>query len=305
MKKSWLGLMAGALFLSGCTDMMYSGGVAPVTNSNTYHGQQMSPPMTGWQQPPMNQNPAQMYPPQTRPVRPVPPEAIYAEQQPVPPYGQPGQYGLQNQEASPYGESVRNDIDDGWEVYPGQTQNGSTAEQGIDGMPQERPAADGAKPLRPNREGEGGQQVNTEDNPVNNVANETNVEPAKPETNNQTNVASAAKPIEKPAPNTSAVSSLLQKANSELGKGNLNGAVAFLEEAHRIDSKNANILYDIANIRFHQKRYRQAEAAAAKAANASGNAGVQRKSWALIANARKALGDNQGAIAASEKAASL
>lgn len=100
-----------------------------------------------------------------------------------------------------------------------------------------------------------------------------------------------------------AVSDLLSKASSALGKGDLNGAASHLEAAQRIDSKNPKILYDIANIRYHQGRYREAETFAGRAANLGGENSMSKKSWQLISNARKALGDNQGAVQAAERAA--
>lgn len=103
----------------------------------------------------------------------------------------------------------------------------------------------------------------------------------------------------------SAVDTLLKRASAALGKGDLDGAAAYLEDAQRIDSKNPKILYDIANIRYHQGKYRAAEAAASRAVRVGGNNEMMQKTWSLIANSRKALGDNQGAITAAEKAASL
>lgn len=102
-----------------------------------------------------------------------------------------------------------------------------------------------------------------------------------------------------------AVSELLKKASSSIGKGDLNGAVAHLENAHRLDPNNSKILYDIANVRYHQGRYRDAETFASRAVRAGGGGATLKKSWSLIANARKALGDNQGAVSAAEKAAGL
>ncbi|MDO4435723.1 MAG: hypothetical protein Q4B71_04820 [Cardiobacteriaceae bacterium] len=147
----------------------------------------------------------------------------------------------------------------------------------------------------------------SENNPAPVVSDEPKVEPAEPKTQpapkeEPTQVASNQTP-ERPQSSGSAVSDLLSKASSALGKGDLNAAASHLEAAQRIDSKNPKILYDIANIRYHQKRYREAETYAGRAANLGGENSMSKKSWQLISNARKALGDNQGAVQAAERAA--
>lgn len=102
-----------------------------------------------------------------------------------------------------------------------------------------------------------------------------------------------------------AISSLLKKASDSIGRGDLDGAAGYLENAQRLSPNNSKILYDIANVRYHQGRYRDAELFASRAVRAGGANHILKKSWSLIANARKALGDNQGAVTAAEKAASF
>lgn len=111
-----------------------------------------------------------------------------------------------------------------------------------------------------------------------------------------------------PAPAQSggdAASLMLKQASQALKSGDLDSAVGYLENASRIEPNNSKILYDIANIRYHQGKYREAESFASRAVQAGGGNAMIKKSWSLIANARKALGDNQGAITAAERAASL
>lgn len=117
---------------------------------------------------------------------------------------------------------------------------------------------------------------------------------------------SSPRPAQQPAGTRTASSFLVQKAGQELQAGNLDAAAAYLENALSINPRNASIRFDIANIRYHQGRYREAEQQAALAIQTSGrgNLAITRKSWELIANARKNLGDNQGAIRAAEQAAS-
>lgn len=88
---------------------------------------------------------------------------------------------------------------------------------------------------------------------------------------------------------------ILQEAASKLDKNDLDGAVASLEKALRMDSGNSKILFDIANIRYHQGRYRDAETFASRAVSHSNDAAITRKAWELIADSRKALGNNIGA----------
>lgn len=316
MKLKGLSVMVAAAILSGCTGMMY-GGVAPVNNQNTYYGQQQ--PMQGWQQQPQQpQQPANVYAnAQTtvNTVQNVPPsvrqqqeaeahrQAEIARQQAQQAQAQ-AQAATQATAASPYGNaSPANAANDGWVVRPNTPPTATDTPKVEPQAPVVTPVANRQEPqpIRPPAREADSQNAQAQAPSAPQQAPQASPaqEPAK-------QVAAAQPAGERPAASGgSAVSTLLQKANSELGKGNLDSAVAYLEDAHRIDSKNANIMYDIANIRYHQKRYREAEAAAARATYMGGNDSVMRKSWSLIANARKALGDNQGAITASEKAASF
>ena len=105
--------------------------------------------------------------------------------------------------------------------------------------------------------------------------------------------------------NNSAVSSLLKQASASLGKGDLDGAAAYLENAQRIEPQNSKILYDIANIRYHQGRHREAESMASRAVQVGGDSGIKKKAWSLISKSRSELGDHQGAINAANKANDL
>jgi len=126
--------------------------------------------------------------------------------------------------------------------------------------------------------------------------------PSTPAVADNKTVASA-QPAAK-AEGETAVSALLKKASGALGKGDLDGAAAYLENAQRLDPKNSKILYDIANIRYHQGRYKEAESMASRAVQTGGNNAMLKKSWSLISNSRNKLGDSQGAVQAATKAAS-
>ena len=137
-----------------------------------------------------------------------------------------------------------------------------------------------------------------------NTGTEPAANPAAPPPVETKTVASAQEPAAPKAEGETAVSALLKKASGSLGKGDLDGAAAYLENAQRLDPKNSKILYDIANIRYHQGRYKEAESMASRAVQTGGSNAMLKKSWSLISNARNKLGDSQGAVQAATKAAS-
>ncbi|MGY0398888.1 MAG: tetratricopeptide repeat protein [Ostreibacterium sp.] len=106
----------------------------------------------------------------------------------------------------------------------------------------------------------------------------------------------------RPVTPKTAANSLLQEAGTAVKAGNYEKAASALERAHRIEPGNAKILYDIAQIRYAQGKYRQAESFAGKAANYSSSSFLSKKIWSLLSNARKALGNTTGAEAAAKKA---
>lgn len=108
-----------------------------------------------------------------------------------------------------------------------------------------------------------------------------------------------------PSTTQSATRQLLQEAKDAVRAGQYDKAASALERAHRIQPGNAKILYDIAQIRYAQGKYRQAESFASKAANYSRSKGLSKKIWSLLSNARKALGNSTGAAAAAKKAANF
>lgn len=136
----------------------------------------------------------------------------------------------------------------------------------------------------------------------------TTIEAARPVNQAATTAATAATAAvtpPKPATAQSATKSLLQEARNSVAAGNYEKAASALERAHRIEPSNAKILYDIAQIRYAQGKYRQAESFASKAANYTKSAGLSKKIWTILGNSRKALGNSTGAAAAAQKAASF
>ena len=93
-----------------------------------------------------------------------------------------------------------------------------------------------------------------------------------------------------------AVAALLDSADKHVKNNQLDNAGAALEQALRIEPRNAGILHDLAQIRLHQGQYQQAELLAIKSNSlAGGNWSLQSRNWKVIASARKAAGDTAGA----------
>ena len=315
MKYLWLGITT-ALFLSGCS--VYGDGQAPVVNRNTQYGQQ---PAFGGQMPPQDggfgfnnqgggfnnmalggQSPvhpqqARQQPPMRPPVN-QPPVNQPLAQLPDIPVNPPQPAGqTQVQAASPY-QPAAPTIKAAANANNPATPPKTPQEPGVIAVreavkeapktaanaPATPPADNKRQALRPNS---GDVNVGAPSTPA--VADNKAVASAQP----------AAK-----AEGETAVSALLKKASGALGKGDLDGAAAFLENAQRLDPKNSKILYDIANIRYHQGRYKEAESMASRAVQSGGNNAMLKKSWSLISNSRNKLGDSQGAVQAATKAAS-
>ena len=105
-----------------------------------------------------------------------------------------------------------------------------------------------------------------------------------------------------PITEKSATKALLQEAKDSLSEGNYDKAVSALERAHRIEPRNAKILYDISQIRYAQGKYRQAESFSSKAASYSSTNNLSKKIWNLLSDSRRALGNITGAEAAANRA---
>lgn len=103
-----------------------------------------------------------------------------------------------------------------------------------------------------------------------------------------------------------AVIALISQADHNSSKGDLSSAVVDMERALRIDSRNATITYKLAQLRLKQAKPQQAEELAGKAALlAAGDLELKRKSWLLIAEARKLQQNFNGAKEAKIKAESF
>ena len=111
----------------------------------------------------------------------------------------------------------------------------------------------------------------------------------------------------KPAPQENvAVAGLLQSARSDSAAGKLTNAAATLERALRIEPRNPRLWQELARVRLKQGEYAQAESVASRSNSFAGrDDGLRAENWRLIAQAREARGDPDGARAAEQTAAKL
>ena len=102
---------------------------------------------------------------------------------------------------------------------------------------------------------------------------------------------------------TIAIASLLDGARADTAAGRLANAAASLERALRIEPRNPRLWHELAGVRLKQGDYAQAESTAARSNSwAGGDSGLRAENWRLIAQAREARGDAEGARAALEAA---
>ena len=103
---------------------------------------------------------------------------------------------------------------------------------------------------------------------------------------------------------TSAIDKLMKDAEVWREKGQIVKAVATLERALRIKPRNPLIWSKLAQLRYSQQQFRQAESLALRSNQYVGsNVELKRSNWKLIANARAKQGNKTGAEAARKKSA--
>ena len=108
-----------------------------------------------------------------------------------------------------------------------------------------------------------------------------------------------------PAPHKEnvAIAGLMESARSASASGDLAGAAASLERALRIEPKNPRLWHELARVRLKQGQFAQAESVAARSNSWAGeDKGLRAENWRLIAESRRARGDEEGAKAAREAA---
>ncbi|HUP31109.1 MAG TPA: tetratricopeptide repeat protein [Usitatibacter sp.] len=111
-------------------------------------------------------------------------------------------------------------------------------------------------------------------------------------------------PVLRPAAREStAIASLMDSARADAGGGRLSNAAATLERALRIEPRNPRLWSELARVRFQQRDYTQAESTALRSESWAGKDNLLRAdNWRLIAAARDARGDTDGARTAREAA---
>jgi tetratricopeptide (TPR) repeat protein len=113
-----------------------------------------------------------------------------------------------------------------------------------------------------------------------------------------------------PLPPTSrehvAIAGLIETARADAAAGKLSTAAAAIERALRIEPRNPRLWQELARVRLQQRQFVQVESVAARSnAWAGSDNALRAENWRLIAQAREARGDADGARAALESADKL
>ena len=112
--------------------------------------------------------------------------------------------------------------------------------------------------------------------------------------------------VTKPLPSNQAVVSLVSLSQNQREAGKLDAAAATLERALRVDPRNAELWYQLAELRFAQSRSNQAIQLAVKSNTfAVADRSLQAKNWQLIGRVKEKNGDSAGAQDAYGRANSL
>ena len=110
-------------------------------------------------------------------------------------------------------------------------------------------------------------------------------------------------PAQAPRSENIAVAGLMENARADVTAGRLANAAASLERALRIEPRNPRLWQELARVRLKQGQFAQAENVAARSNSWAGSDNALRgENWRLIAQAREARGDAEGARTALEQA---
>ena len=100
-----------------------------------------------------------------------------------------------------------------------------------------------------------------------------------------------------------AVAGLMETARADAAAGKLSTAAAAIERALRIEPRNPRLYQELARVRLQQTNFTQAESMATRSNFFAGSDNALRaENWRLIAQAREARGDGDGAREARESA---
>jgi hypothetical protein len=134
-------------------------------------------------------------------------------------------------------------------------------------------------------------------------------EPRSPPTTGDTQISAYRPPIQptyaRPEPKR-AVAALLRRAEDQRNRGNLDAATVSLERALRIAPDEPLLWHELAAVRMAQRRPDLVVQLAAKsnALASPQDRQLRGDNWRLIADARRALGDSDGAREAERRAMS-
>lgn len=107
-----------------------------------------------------------------------------------------------------------------------------------------------------------------------------------------------------PVSENAAVLALVDGAHTNADAGRFPNAVADLERALRLEPRNPRLWQELARVRMQEGDYVQAESLAARSNSWAGDDNdLRAQNWRLIADARAARGDEDGARTARERAA--
>lgn len=101
------------------------------------------------------------------------------------------------------------------------------------------------------------------------------------------------------------VLALVREADAASSAGEHDQAAVRLERAIRIAPRNAALWQNLAVVRYRQGRFAQAESLALKSNSLTADPGLKRQNWLLVAEARRASGDEAGAGKAEDEAKRL
>ena len=108
------------------------------------------------------------------------------------------------------------------------------------------------------------------------------------------------------AADSPAVVALLDRAEQQHQGRDLEAAAISLERALRIEPRNPTLWQRMATVRLEQGQWEQAIQMAARSNSYAGRySGLRARNWQIIAEARRAQGDDQGAAEAEFKAQQL